>query len=181
MIKRFGSNTYLSNINGKSQNSILSAQLMTSFSVRLSDDNSKIEKGCPQEKINHIEEIKTTPEFLNNYRLLRKNLIDAWQAFNLRFPVNHDIIFEHKYDINPYYDINGVGLLYFAAYPIISDFALKNYFLEKFETSDWIDEYQTIGRDINYFANCNCRFRTMLTPSFRGKQTPLFRMMLTPH
>jgi acyl carrier protein len=154
-IKRFGNNTYLSDMDGKSQNSFLTARLMTSFSLRSSNDNSKIEKSNPRVRISHIEEIKTTPEFLNNFRLIRKNLIDTWETFHFKFPVTNENIFENNYCINPYYDINGVGLLYFAAYPVISDFSLSKFFLEKFGSRDWTDRYQTIGRDINYFANCN--------------------------
>jgi acyl carrier protein len=154
-LKRFGSNTYLSEIDGKNENYFITAKLMTNFSVRSSNDNSKIEKSNLQEKINHVEEIKTTPEFLNNYRLLRKNLIDTWKISEVDFPVVNDNIAEYKYCINPWYDINGVGLLYFAAYPVISDFSLNNFFLNRVGNIDWIEKYQTVTRDINYFANCN--------------------------
>ena len=37
-------------------------------------------------------------------------------------------IFDSEYEIVPFHDINGVGLLYFAAYPIISDICSLRYF-----------------------------------------------------
>ena len=48
-------------------------------------------------------------------------------------------IYESRYDIQPYHDINGVGLLYFAAYPIINDICLRGHF----GPGDWAD-YTTI-------------------------------------
>ena len=128
---------------------------MTTFSIRLSDDNSKIEKSNPIEKVNHIEEINSIPDFLSDYRLLRKTLIDKWKLSEFTFTVTNEILFECDYMINPYYEINGVGLLYFAAYPIISDFCMTDFYKNKFGNPDRLKSFQTTHRDINYFANCN--------------------------
>jgi len=154
-IKRFGNSTYLSQINGESGNNFIKANLMTTFSVRSSDDNSKIEKSNPVEKVNYIQELNGIPDFLSNYRLLRKNLIDRWKLPEFTFIVTDEILFECDYVINPYYEINGVGLLYFAAYPIISDFCTGNFYIKKFGNLEWLKSLQTTQRDINYFANCN--------------------------
>jgi probable biosynthetic protein (TIGR04098 family) len=62
------------------------------------------------------------------------------------------VIFEKKYDILPHHDINGVGLLYFAAYPIINDLCELAYFDEP---HDWCLNYGTVDRDVYYFGNCN--------------------------
>jgi probable biosynthetic protein (TIGR04098 family) len=154
-IKRFGNSTYLSHINGENENHFIKANLMTTFSVRSADDNSKIEKSNPVENINHIEEINSIPNFLSDYRLLRKTLVDTWQLSEFTFPVSKETIFESDYKINPYYEINGVGLLYFAVYPIISDFCTTDFYKNKFDNHDWFKNFQTTHRDINYFANCN--------------------------
>jgi probable biosynthetic protein (TIGR04098 family) len=154
-IERFGNAIYVSDISVRGEDTFVDAKLMTSFSAREGNDNSKIEKSSISEKINHINEIQSAPDFLNNYRLLRKNLIDKWIVGNYSFSLSTDVLFESKYFINPWYDINGVGLLYFAAYPIISDIALNKFFIEKLGNTDWIEKYSTVTRDINYFANCN--------------------------
>ncbi len=154
-IKRFGNTTYLSQVKGESGNNFIKANLMTTFSVRSSKDNSKIEKSNPLEKVNHIEEINNTPEFLNEYRLLRKNLTDKWTFSEFTFLVSNETLFQCDYTINSYYEINGVGLLYFAVYPIISDFCTVDFYKKKFGNLDWLTRFQTIHRDINYFANCN--------------------------
>jgi probable biosynthetic protein (TIGR04098 family) len=57
-------------------------------------------------------------------------------------------IFECEYEIIPPHDINGVGLLYFAAYPIIIDICATRYAGRAFATG-----FSTRRRDIFYFAN----------------------------
>jgi len=69
------------------------------------------------------------------------------------------LIFEVIYELNPYYDLNGVGLLYFAAYPTISDYCESKYFNNLAKIRRWENEYFTISRDIFYFANCNIEDR----------------------
>ncbi len=165
-IKRFGNSTYLSQIDGKSENHFIRANLMTTFSVRSSDDNSKIQKSNPVEKINHIEEIVTVPDFLSDYRLLRKTLIDEWKLSEFTFPIPRDVIFQANYSINPYYEINGVGLLYFAVYPVISDFCTINFYKNRFGNNDWLKKFQTTHRDINYFANCNAEDKIVFCLNF---------------
>jgi probable biosynthetic protein (TIGR04098 family) len=56
-------------------------------------------------------------------------------------------IFSCEYEIIPQYDINGVGLLYFAAYPIISDICEERFASER--------NLSTTKRDVFYFRNCD--------------------------
>ena len=57
-------------------------------------------------------------------------------------------IFECEYEIVPPHDINGVGLLYFAAYPIIADICAARY-----AGCAMMTTFSTRHRDIFYFAN----------------------------
>ncbi|MBS4028967.1 MAG: hypothetical protein KGZ58_10045, partial [Ignavibacteriales bacterium] len=151
IIKRFGNATYLSEISAESGNNIIKAKLMTTFSVRSLGDNSKIERSNPLEKVNHIEEIKGTPEFLNEYRLLRKNLTNKWKLSDYTFFISNETLFECNYRINPYYEMNGVGLLYFASYPIISDYCESEFFNSMGKYGKWENQFFTSERDICYF------------------------------
>lgn len=154
-IKRFGNNTYFTNVIGNSSENILDANLMTSFTQRQQNDNSKILKTDPKEKLNGIEQLIFTPEFFNQYRLLKKNLLEELKFKNTSFYLSNEIISSDNYSINPYYDINGVGLLYFASYPIISDKCTADYLRTLDKINDYESAYSTIYRDIFYFANCN--------------------------
>jgi len=155
VISRFGTNAYLSKITGKCFDKRINAKLMSCFVLRQETDNSQISKGNPIEKKNHIIELNRTPEFLNQYRLLRKGLLDEIDLNKNTFPLEEDILFEDEYQINPYYEINGVGLLYFACYPIISDNCLLKYFSSTNKNDKFHVNYHTVFRDIFYFANCN--------------------------
>lgn len=154
-IKRFGNNTYYSTVNGESNEKYIHANLMTSFSQREVNDNSKITKTNPQEKVNNIEQLKNTPEFLNEYRLLKKGLLNEITSNNFNFKITEDVIAAIQYLINPYYEINGVGLLYFASYPIIADKCLCDFLKHNQEIKNFDSVYHTVFRDIFYFANCN--------------------------
>ncbi|MDY0144058.1 MAG: phosphopantetheine-binding protein [Bacteroidales bacterium] len=155
-IKCFGNNTFLSRVIGNCDEKKISASLMTTFSVRECTDNNKISKCEPKVRTNKINQLSKTPLFLNDYRLLRKGLIDEISSDYGIFQINDDILFSYEYSINPYYDINGVGLLYFASYPIISDKCFDEYYQKN-------DNLQTIYRDIFYFANCNSSEKIIFT------------------
>ena len=79
--------------------------------------------------------------------------MEAFPAFGTEYRVRRgedpaEAIFECEYEILPSHDINGVGLLYFAAYPTIFDLCL-----EKFEGKGFLIEYSTVSKDLYYYAN----------------------------
>lgn len=154
-IKRFGNNTYYSTVNGNCEEKYIKANLMTSFSKRELTDNSKISKTNPHENVNHIEQLKNAPEFLNEYRLLKKGLLNGFTSSHFNFKIIENIIASSEYLINPYYEINGVGLLYFASYPMIADKCLWDFFKNNQQVENFESAYYTVYRDIFYFANCN--------------------------
>jgi probable biosynthetic protein (TIGR04098 family) len=57
-------------------------------------------------------------------------------------------LFECDYEILAPHDINGVGLLYFAAYPMIFDLCL-----ERHEGKGFLMAHSTVSKDMFYFAN----------------------------
>lgn len=154
-IKRFGNSTYISDLEGSCNSKNISAQLMTIFSVRETNDNSTISPGELKEYINHIEELPYMPELFNDYRLMKKNLIEEVKLGLSTFKIDQNDIFSTLYDINPYTDINGLGLLYFASYPIISDYCLLEFVKDNLGFGEFSEKYHTVERDVIYFANCN--------------------------
>ncbi len=155
-IKRFGDFSYLSAIKGKSGDKQLKANMMTSFSARKTGDNKQIAKcASMNQRVNHIEMLKNTPDFYNQHRMLKKNMLTEVESNGYKFQICDDLLATIVHTVNPHYEINGVGLLYFAAYPIIADecttaFMKKNLGIKNYDAS-----YHTTHRDIFYFANCN--------------------------
>lgn len=155
-IKRFGESMYFSNLDIDSSKKSITSELMTTFSIRDASDNTKLAKSQPADVINEIEQYNSFPSFGNEYRLMKKGELKTLQYKNIRFNISDSLLFETEYELNPYYDLNGVNLLYFAAYPIINDVCEAKYFNAYFELDGrWEQTYYTSYKDVFYFANCN--------------------------
>lgn len=154
-VKKYGNSAYISDLSGANGPHRLSANMVTIFSVRNANDNSKIEKSKPVTLQNSIEELTSAPVMLDEYYSLKRNVINSWQLGEYSFSITDDAIWSEEYAINPFIDINGVGLLYFAAYPIIADYKMRSFFAWKFNDLNFENSFSTIYRDINYFSNCN--------------------------
>ncbi|MCX2729177.1 beta-ketoacyl synthase N-terminal-like domain-containing protein [Saccharopolyspora sp. NFXS83] len=95
-----------------------------------------------------------------------------------------DARFTQVYELNPYVDVNGAGLLYFASYPHVNDHCERAYLHDVLGTggADWAVDAATVERDLIYLANCgaddsvvyrldSCRFET--GHRFRSRTTLL--------
>ena len=160
-IKRFGNSMYFSDISFSSKGGRINAELMTTFSIRNKDDNTKLSKSEPDISLNKVEALDTFPILGNEYRLLKKGMLDKINSIPYTFKVEdrETSIFDKIYQLNPYYDLNGVNLLYFAAYPIINDFCEAEYFNQNFPNQRWEQTYYTAHKDVFYYANCNINER----------------------
>ena len=154
-ILRYGTNNYFSNFSCKSDNKKISADLMTTFSKREGEDNLALIRCNPNVDSILIPELKEIPQFATDYRLMKKGMLQEYSLDGAYFDLNNVNQFETEYNINPYYDLNGVGLLYFASYPIISDYCESTFFNEITDNNRWEDKYFTVARDMFYHANCN--------------------------
>lgn len=98
--------------------------------------NTSLVKGTPTlTDPNAIPPLDTFPQFGVDYR--ERRAADPAKT-----------IFTCDYDILPPHDINGVGLLYFAAYPTVFDLCL-----EQAEGKGFLMGHSTLSKDICYFAN----------------------------
>jgi probable biosynthetic protein (TIGR04098 family) len=154
-IERFGNGMYFSNYDFEVANKKIRSTLMSSFSIRNDTDNTKLLKSQPSYQINTIVEAAHIPDFANEYRLLKKEMIKSIVLKNVIFNLSEHSLFTTTYTLNPYYDLNGVGLLYFAAYPIINNKCEADFFNTQNPSERWETTYHTLARDIFYYANCN--------------------------
>ena len=132
---RFGAGMFFSSIQGKSESGHLGFEIMSSFSkFGEKDNNLSLVRGQPSITADFsIPSISPIPQFATDYRQIRASAIQ-------------DPIFTTAYELVPNHDINGVGLLYFAAYPTIVDICLSRFFNPR---RNW----SVIERDCCYFAN----------------------------
>jgi probable biosynthetic protein (TIGR04098 family) len=155
-MSRYGESMYFSTIHLTGDRKAIKANLMTTFSIRNETDNTKLSKSQPAGVVNNIEPFSSFPDFGNEYRLLKKGELKLLESGNFKFGIKKNSVFETTYELNPFYDLNGVNLLYFAAYPVINDVCEARYFnsLKQFE-GRWEQIYYTMHRDVFYFSNCN--------------------------
>lgn len=140
-MSRYGGGIFTSQIKGASSNSkTISAQTMSSFAKRGEHSSNRgLLKGQPVVPENcPISALAEKPDFAGEYGKVRRELPTGTP------------LFECEYEVNPYHDINGVGLVYFAAYPIIADTCALGFFgrPQAMQTS-------TVMRDVFYFSNAD--------------------------
>jgi probable biosynthetic protein (TIGR04098 family) len=140
-ISRFGGSVFLGEAAMVSGERSIRAQLMSSFTKRSDpDSNLSLLKGQPAIPAGcDVPLLPQLPSFAQEYRVVRA-------------VKDRPVIHERRYDIQPHHDINGVGLLYFAAYPTINDLSELSHMAN---ATDWCLNYSTVERDVYYFGNCN--------------------------
>ena len=140
-ISRYGSGIFFSNIFVSGNNKSIKFSLMSTFTRRGSpNSNSELLKGQPIiPKSCPIIELTEMPALGDEYRKKRNQK-----------KVNS--LFKTPYEILPFHDINGVGLLYFASYPIISDICEQRFMKIG---NKWAIKASPICRQIYYYGNCD--------------------------
>jgi probable biosynthetic protein (TIGR04098 family) len=136
-MSRYGAGIYFSDATASGESGVVQARLASTFSkAQAPESNTSLVKGVPDLPPEfNIPSLAELPEFARDYRARRsENLGQS--------------IFECEYEIIPSYDINGVGLLYFAAYPIITDICATRHAGRSFAT-----QYSTVHRDVFYYGN----------------------------
>lgn len=136
-LERFGAGFYFGThdvLSGHARGAMQTMSTFAKYGER--GKNTSLIKGSPT--LHHPERIvpmSAFPEFGAEYRERRAaNPAPA--------------IFECEYEILAPHDINGVGLLYFAAYPTIFDLCI-----EQHEGRGFLLSHTTVSKDVHYFAN----------------------------
>jgi probable biosynthetic protein (TIGR04098 family) len=157
-IFRYGDSLYFSECLVFNSKNRMKINMMTTFSSR-GHDNTSLVKGKPKSDFkNMVHKLDSFPKFGQQYMALRKEEIEEITLSGYSITINETVVFQTEYKLNPYTDLNGVNLLYFAAYPVISDYCEQLFTTEneEFSTKDhWAKSVYTKAKDVYYFSNCN--------------------------
>jgi probable biosynthetic protein (TIGR04098 family) len=133
---RYGAGMFFSHVVGSSSSGSFRLDVMSNFSkFGVPGDARSMTKGQPVVPESFIIPSESAlPAFASEYMERRTEELSP-------------ALISGEYEIQPTYDVNGVGLLYFAAYVAIDHTCLHRYFGNM---TDW----SVVERDICYFANC---------------------------
>lgn len=169
-IALYGNKMFFSDDQIVSDNKRISASLMSVFSSRKSGNNQKLEKGKPlNSETAKLKKHKELPSLAKGFFDVKTFLFsnpeekdeqnNTHEFYNTQFPIESAPIFTKRYHVDPYDDINGVGLLYFASYSKINDKCERFYFQEKTldndEIQNWAESSYCVARDVHYYGNAN--------------------------
>jgi probable biosynthetic protein (TIGR04098 family) len=160
-LNRYGRSTFYSRTLMSSNNGSIVANLATTFAVRQKDNTTLVKRPPCLPPNCEISLLKAHPLFMEEYRAFRRSnkvevrLLDyIWSSKE----ENRKPIFKCTYELNPYADLNGVNLLYCAAYPMIHDICERKAVMHSSlwqGSNDWSICSSTKARDVFYFANCD--------------------------
>ncbi|HEX6283466.1 MAG TPA: Pnap_2097 family protein [Pyrinomonadaceae bacterium] len=157
-LTRFGRSMFFSDLKVQGEKQQIDVSLMTTFSLRQTDNKSLLKgeplmpAGCKARVLDSL------PRFAEEYREMRKGDKQELVLANEKFALSKDLIFETTYAMNPYLDLNGVNLLYFAAYPMISDLCELEFIEHErpdLSVNRWPFVASTLARDVYYYGNCD--------------------------
>jgi probable biosynthetic protein (TIGR04098 family) len=158
-LRRYGFSFYFSENMVTCGEKNIRVNMMTAFSARNRKDNKSLSKAEPYGiPLNSIPTEEVMPFFGLEHKQLKRNEKISIKLGGEVFSIHMNSIFTTEYKINPYNDLNGVNLLYFASYPTISDTCEVEFICMQKElhfSTHWSLESSTIARDIYYFGNCN--------------------------
>jgi probable biosynthetic protein (TIGR04098 family) len=166
-LSRFGRSMYFSECRVRTGARDIRADLVTTFAVR-EGDNTSLLKGEPTvANSEKVEERGLLPRVAQEYKEMRKGQMPPLRLNDAAVSAERSGLFEMKYELNPYQDLNGVNLLYFAAYPLIADICERT-FMHHHQKSqrvarDWALESATLARDVFYYGNCDVGDRLVFT------------------
>ena len=157
---RFGTTFFNSNIIFESEDAHFTLEMLTTFAARDEEGGNALHRSVPLARCTgNCLTLAAAPPLLKTGQSLRHGDLHRYDILGHRIPLgNTPEVASTAYEPSPYFDYNGAGLLYFAAYPTIADTAERKMIMENrlFEGGrDWALITSTVGRDLFYHRNLN--------------------------
>lgn len=167
-LNHFGRAFFHSTIAFRNEETRFDLEMLTTFVARYRDGLNDLHQSLPSANLAYNSTpLNSPPPLLKLSQALRHADITDYEFAGYHFsssenPLNLQISFEPS----PYIDYNGAGLLYFAAYPTITD-TLERHLVVRHElmegSGDWAVRTSTVARDVFYYRNLNLGRRLTAT------------------
>lgn len=149
-------------------NGAFALEMVTTFAARSQAGQNDLHRTTPAARLRYaLPQLRSAPGLLLDRQSMNRRLATshnlAGHVVDLTPAAGalHDI-----HEPSPYADFNGVGLLYFAAYPVIVD-TVERRLLRRVEleplADDWALATSTVARDVFYYRNVNLGDRLVVT------------------
>jgi probable biosynthetic protein (TIGR04098 family) len=150
-------------------------EMLTTFVARNREGLNDLHQSLPASKLVYRgEPAPAPPGILKLSQALRHGDLTDYDILGHRFALNGPgMALSASYEPSPYTDYNGAGLLYFAAYPAISDtlerqLIIRHRLLDGVgglseKGGDWAVLTSTVARDVFYYRNLDLGQRLTAT------------------
>jgi probable biosynthetic protein (TIGR04098 family) len=157
-IVRCGRNLFHSTVSFGNRALRFSLEMLTSFVTRNQNGRNELRRlPTASDIISQASPFRTPPALLKLSQAIRHREIDEYDFLGHPLPLQgSDLDHSIAYQPSPYTDYNGAGLLYFAAYPTITD-TLERQLVKRERLvagdHDWARLTSTVARDVYYYRN----------------------------
>jgi len=167
-INHFGRAFFHSEIVFKNAEARFDLEMLTTFVARNKTGLNELHQSLPAAKLAYNSNaLSSAPPLLKDSQALRHGKRTDYDFAGHRFSNSeNDLDLQISFEPSPYIDFNGAGLLYFAAYPTITD-TLERQLVIRHELldgkDDWAVRTSTVARDVFYYRNLNLGQRLTAT------------------
>ena len=159
-LNHFGRAFFHSTIAFRNEQARFDLEMLTTFVARNRSGLNDLHQSLPSANlVYNSTPLNSPPPLLKLSQKLRHAEMTNYDFVGHHFSSSeNDLDLQISYEPSPYIDYNGAGLLYFAAYPTITD-TLERQLIIRHElmegTGDWAVRTSTIARDVFYYRNLN--------------------------
>lgn len=159
-LRHYGRAFFNSNVTFHNGSARFEVEMLTTFVARNREGLNDLHQSLPASCLAYdAEPSGEPPALLRLSRRLRHKELEDYELSGRRFsPRAPGLGLSASYEPSPYSDYNGAGLLYFAAYPTITDTLERRLIHGHGLTSggtDWALRSSTVARDVFYYRNLN--------------------------
>lgn len=157
-LNHFGRAFFYSTIAFKNNEARFDLEMLTTFVARNKSGLNDLHQSLPSANlVYNSEPLNSPPPLLKLSRKLRHADLSEYDFLGYQFSLSErDPGLRISFEPSPYIDYNGAGLLYFAAYPTITD-TLERQLIARHQLAgterDWTTQTSTIARDVFYYRN----------------------------
>jgi probable biosynthetic protein (TIGR04098 family) len=159
-LNHYGRAFFHSTITFRNEEARFDLEMLTTFVARYKSGLNDLRQSLPGAKLVYNSTPSSSPPpLLKLSQKLRHGEITNYEFVGHHLSISeNDLNLQISFEPSPYIDYNGAGLLYFAAYPTITD-TLERQLVIRHElmegAGDWAVRTSTVGRDVFYYRNLN--------------------------